>query len=108
MPSPGLYTDPTITCKNTIVYLDVFGNGFINNGDVVVNVNDNCFIQSVIASDYNFTCSDICPDAVDQQQLHETGTFGPNLGLAQTFVAGASGPLTRVRLAAGGWRRDAA
>jgi hypothetical protein len=94
--------DPTVTCKNLTVYLDASGMASITANQLVVSSDDNCAVVSTTLSDYDFTSADICPDAVDQQELGVTGTFGPNNGLSQTFTAGASGPLTKVRVAVGG------
>lgn len=56
--------DPTITCQNLTVYLDVNGEATITDTDVIQNVWDNCIIASQSISKTTFTCSDMGNNSV--------------------------------------------
>jgi hypothetical protein len=93
--------DPVVNCKNLTVYLDATGNATISAAQLVASSSDNCGIASTLASDTDFTCADICPDAANVTYTDATGTFGPGTAFAQTFTSAATGPLTKVRLPIG-------
>ncbi|MBP8791833.1 MAG: HYR domain-containing protein, partial [Lutibacter sp.] len=55
---------PNAICQNITIQLNAFGNASITVNDIDDGSNDNCGIQSIVASKTNFTCADYGPNNV--------------------------------------------
>ena len=55
---------PNAICQNISIQLDASGNASIIAGDIDFGSNDNCGIQSIVASKTAFTCLDFGPNTV--------------------------------------------
>ncbi|MEN8927482.1 MAG: gliding motility-associated C-terminal domain-containing protein, partial [Flavobacteriales bacterium] len=50
--------NPVVVCKNDIIYLNSSGNYSIDTSNVVVSIMDNCSVDTVYLSVYDFFCGD--------------------------------------------------
>ena len=71
---------PAVTCQDTVVELDAFGNGTLLVSQITASTSDNCGVASTMASTTDFTCGDVGLNSV-------TLTVTDNSGNASTCSA---------------------
>ncbi|MDB4089628.1 hypothetical protein N9544_08430, partial [Flavobacteriales bacterium] len=76
---------PTAICKNETIFLDSMGNASITLADIENGSFDNCAIDTMYLSKYNFTCADLGTNSVTLTVIDVNGNIDSCIGTVTVY-----------------------